>query len=329
MEICGGFALLHTSNRKGGTNHWECYSASGEFSSITFICLKFTGRGFFQSVEFLQASRRQEGDNNFRSYAHAYCHCHCHRSSNLVEFQMGTHREKNCFDIRWRLSYLNFLTILSFFTHVSQLWIGFTFWIPVFVFVNHSLICRWYSMRVVSSGFIGPSGTFEQPQSDDLEVRMYDKRSKNSDGVTPCRCKSWQLVDVRAASLTIAALADWMGAMVRAPAMLPNLLGVLISALSVPDDTCAAAALALKHVCDGEYTRLEILSSMTFENCHGRFWYLDWLGNSIISLSLPDESKLSFSAQGNSDKLYSRPLINLWHDLEMWAESRVCYLRNP
>ncbi|CAM6084292.1 unnamed protein product [Calypogeia fissa] len=51
-------------------------------------------------------------------------------------------------------------------------------------------------------------------------------------------------------SLTIAALADWLGATASSPTMLPNILGVLIIGLSVPDDTCAAASLALKHVCD-------------------------------------------------------------------------------
>jgi hypothetical protein len=38
-----------------------------------------------------------------------------------------------------------------------------------------------------------------------------------------------------------------------APSLLPSLLQLLTSALRVPEDACAAAALALKHVCDGQF----------------------------------------------------------------------------
>jgi hypothetical protein len=62
-----------------------------------------------------------------------------------------------------------------------------------------------------------------------------------------------------AASLTIAAFADWLGGIPSAPILLPPLLGLLTSALSAPEDACAAAALALKHVCDGEFD-LQIVS---------------------------------------------------------------------
>lgn len=55
-----------------------------------------------------------------------------------------------------------------------------------------------------------------------------------------------------AASLTIAAFADWLGSTPSAPTLLPSLLQLLTSALAAPEDACAAAALALKHVCDGE-----------------------------------------------------------------------------
>jgi hypothetical protein len=58
---------------------------------------------------------------------------------------------------------------------------------------------------------------------------------------------------VRAASLTIAAFADWLGGSPSAPSLLPSLLQLLTSALRVPEDACAAAALALKHVCDGQF----------------------------------------------------------------------------
>ncbi|KAG0561064.1 hypothetical protein KC19_9G034400 [Ceratodon purpureus] len=51
-------------------------------------------------------------------------------------------------------------------------------------------------------------------------------------------------------SLTIAAFADWLGGSPSAPSLLPSLLQLLTSALLVPEDACAAAALALKHVCD-------------------------------------------------------------------------------
>ncbi|XP_024389574.1 transportin MOS14 [Physcomitrium patens] len=51
-------------------------------------------------------------------------------------------------------------------------------------------------------------------------------------------------------SLTIAAYADWLGGSPNAPTLLPSLLQLLTSALSAPEDACAAAALALKHVCD-------------------------------------------------------------------------------
>ncbi|KAL3676845.1 hypothetical protein R1sor_026793 [Riccia sorocarpa] len=51
-------------------------------------------------------------------------------------------------------------------------------------------------------------------------------------------------------SLTIAALADWLGAAPTSRTLLPLLLRLLTSALAVPEDPCAAAALALKHVCD-------------------------------------------------------------------------------
>ncbi|KAG6551513.1 hypothetical protein Mapa_006936 [Marchantia paleacea] len=51
-------------------------------------------------------------------------------------------------------------------------------------------------------------------------------------------------------SLTVASLADWLGAASSARPLLPLLLGLLTNALSVPEDPCAAAALALKHVCD-------------------------------------------------------------------------------
>ncbi|KAL2608832.1 hypothetical protein R1flu_027405 [Riccia fluitans] len=51
-------------------------------------------------------------------------------------------------------------------------------------------------------------------------------------------------------SLTIAALADWLGAAPCSQTLLPTLLGLLTSALAVPEDPCAAAALAVKHVCD-------------------------------------------------------------------------------
>lgn len=51
-------------------------------------------------------------------------------------------------------------------------------------------------------------------------------------------------------SLTIAAFADWLGSTPSAPTLLPSLLQLLTSALAAPEDACAAAALALKHVCD-------------------------------------------------------------------------------
>ena len=54
-----------------------------------------------------------------------------------------------------------------------------------------------------------------------------------------------------AASLTIAAIADWLGTAAIAPSLLPSLLQLLTNAPTAPDDACAAAALALKHVCDG------------------------------------------------------------------------------
>lgn len=53
--------------------------------------------------------------------------------------------------------------------------------------------------------------------------------------------------------MTIAAYADWLGGSPNAPTLLPSLLQLLTSALSAPEDACAAAALALKHVCDGQF----------------------------------------------------------------------------
>ncbi|KAJ7520942.1 hypothetical protein O6H91_19G031100 [Diphasiastrum complanatum] len=51
-------------------------------------------------------------------------------------------------------------------------------------------------------------------------------------------------------SLTIAAFADWLRASPNSRSLLPLLLQLLINALSAPEDPSAAAALALKHVCD-------------------------------------------------------------------------------
>ncbi|KAH9568191.1 hypothetical protein CY35_03G065200 [Sphagnum magellanicum] len=55
---------------------------------------------------------------------------------------------------------------------------------------------------------------------------------------------------VYTSSLTIAAFADWLGSAASARALLPMLLQLLTNALSAPEDACAAAALAIKHICD-------------------------------------------------------------------------------
>ncbi len=81
-----------------------------------------------------------------------------------------------------------------------------------------------------------------------LSIEFFE--SKQNMQWTFSNCWSWSLF---AASLTIAAFADWLGSAASARALLPMLLQLLTNALSAPEDACAAAALAIKHICDGEY----------------------------------------------------------------------------
>ncbi|XP_024544223.1 transportin MOS14 [Selaginella moellendorffii] len=56
--------------------------------------------------------------------------------------------------------------------------------------------------------------------------------------------------------LTVGAFADWLGAFQSSKTLLPTLLEMLIGALCVGESPAAAAALALKHVCDACRTQL-------------------------------------------------------------------------
>ncbi len=109
-----------------------------------------------------------------------------------------------------------------------------------------------------------PVSIFHQPLIILLSIEFFE--SKQNMQWTFSNCWSWSLF---AASLTIAAYADWLGSAASAHALLPMLLQLLTNALSAPEDACAAAALAIKHICDGEYLMKPGLWSIPYQLVKG------------------------------------------------------------
>lgn len=80
-----------------------------------------------------------------------------------------------------------------------------------------------------------------------------------------------------AAFLTIGAYADWLGVAPNAPVLLPPLLNLLTMGLAIPEDPAAAAALAFKHVCDGNKNSILVLHNpyqCLIKKMYALFWVL-------------------------------------------------------